>query len=198
VVLDLLRRVRRRFQADEFVDLKIRALFKARYNIEVGLYSYGCFDRGRVDPNTRIGRYCSFSRTAVVLNRNHGVEFLAMTPYLYNANLGVVERDAFDYERCEIGDDVWLGHNAIVTPSARRIGRGAVLAAGAVVTKDVAPYAIVAGSPAVEIRRRFTPQIIEAIEGTRWWEWDVSELAERLKREPDMVLRPAVYFEEQR
>jgi acetyltransferase-like isoleucine patch superfamily enzyme len=197
-VIDLARRIKRRFEPDEMVDLKLRAQFKARHNIEVGLYSYGCFDRGRIDPNTTIGRYCSFAPTAVVLNRNHGMQFIGTTPYLYNHGLGMVAKDAFDYQACEIGDDVWVGHNAIITPSVHRIGRGAVIAAGAVVTKNVAPYAIVAGNPAKELRRRFSPPVIEAIEASRWWEWDVAELRRRLHEDPGFVLSPSARFEEVR
>jgi acetyltransferase-like isoleucine patch superfamily enzyme len=195
-LLDPLRRLRNRFRTDEFTDAKLRDQFRSRFNIEVGLYSYGCFDRARIDPNTRIGRYCSFSQTAVVLNRNHGMEFISTTPYLYNSRLGMVEGDGLEYEPCEIGDDVWVGHNAIITPSVHRIGRGAVIAAGAVVTKDVPAYAVVAGSPAKVLRLRFSPDVIAAIEATRWWEWDLAELERRLRESPDLVLRPAQFFGE--
>jgi virginiamycin A acetyltransferase len=179
---------------DEFTDLKLRSRFKRDHAIDVGLYSYGCFDRSRVDPNTTIGRYCSFAQTAVVLNRNHGVEFLGTTPYLYNSSLKLIDRDAFDYASCDIGDDVWVGHNAVLAPSCRRVGRGAVIGAGAVVTKDVPPYAVVAGAPAQMIRSRFDPDVIGGIEATRWWEWDLAELRRRLRDEPDLVLRPASHF----
>lgn len=179
---------------DEFTDLKLRARFARQHAINVGLYSYGCFDSTRIDPNTTIGRYCSFARTAVVLNRNHGVDFLAMTPYLFNASLKLVDRDVFEYAPCEIADDVWVGHNAVIAPSCRSVGRGAVIGAGAVVTRDVAPYAIVAGVPAREVRRRFAPSVIDQIEATRWWDWDLDELRRRLRDEPELVYRPASFF----
>lgn len=188
---NLIRTLVGRGRSDEFTDPKLRKEFAQKYNIVVGMYSYGCFDRSRIDPNTTIGRYCSFARTAVVLNRNHGLSFIGTTPYLYNAQLGLVEKDAFEYVNCEIGDDVWLGHNSVVAPSCRRVGRGAVLAAGAVATGDVPPYAIMAGVPARQVRLRFEESVIRQIESTRWWEWDLQELKRRLERTPDVVLRPA-------
>jgi hypothetical protein len=113
---------------------------------------------------------------------------------LYNSRLGCVSKDAFDYDSCEIGDDVWLGHNSVVAPGCRSIGRGAVLAAGAVATESVAPYAIMAGVPARQVRLRFEDSVIRDIEATRWWEWDLPELRRRLAASPDLILRPADYF----
>ena len=73
-----------------------------------------------------------------------------------------------------------MGHNAAIAPSVSQIGRGAVIAAGAVVTCDVPRYAVVAGVPAAVVRYRFTPEIIAEIEATRWWEWSVEDLARRV------------------
>src|SRR5262249_58694753 len=69
-----------------------------------------------------------------------------------------------------IGNDVWIGHGAIVLPG-RAIGDGAVVAAGAVVTKDVPAYAVVAGNPARPIRERFAPAIAARLQALAWWDW---------------------------
>jgi len=69
-----------------------------------------------------------------------------------------------------IEDDVWIGSNAVIRQGVR-IGRGAVIGAGAVVLKDVAPYSIVAGVPAREIRKRFPDSIIEQLEASGFWEF---------------------------
>lgn len=74
-----------------------------------------------------------------------------------------------------IGHDVWIGHGAIVL-AGRSIGTGAVVAGGAIVTKDVAPYTIVAGNPARPIRRRFTEEIAERLQSLAWWDWEHARL----------------------
>ncbi|MEM6973660.1 MAG: chloramphenicol acetyltransferase [Pseudomonadota bacterium] len=81
--------------------------------------------------------------------------------------------------RVEIGHDVWLGHMAMVKPDVT-VGHGAVIGAGAVVTKDVAPYAIVAGNPARKIRDRHPPDIAERLIALAWWDWDHARLRDAL------------------
>jgi serine acetyltransferase len=85
---------------------------------------------------------------------------------------------------------VWIGHGAIVLPG-RSIGIGAVVAAGAVVTKDVAPYAIVAGNPARVIRQRFPAAIADRLLRLAWWNWDHEQLRRAL---PDFRRLPIEGF----
>ncbi|MDZ7895481.1 MAG: CatB-related O-acetyltransferase [Sphingobium sp.] len=177
----------------ELNSLPLREKFR-HHGVDIGLYSYGCFDFRRVPPGTTVGRYCSIANTAQIFLRNHGIEFLGLTAYLYNPTLGTVDRDMVETYRLDISDDVWLGHNSIILPSTKSIGRGAIVAAGAVVTKPVPAYAIVAGNPARVIRMRFEPHIIEAIEKTRWWEKTPEELKEMIAQTPDLVFRPREYF----
>ncbi|MBV8428124.1 MAG: hypothetical protein JOZ88_12860, partial [Hyphomicrobiales bacterium] len=91
----------------------------------------------------------------------------------------------FDWRRSHrvaLGNDVWVGHGAIVLPG-RRIGDGAVIAAGAIVTKDVPPYTIVGGNPARIIRPRFPRAIAERLSRLAWWDWSHGELRRAL---PDL------------
>ncbi|MDX1942172.1 MAG: CatB-related O-acetyltransferase [Saprospiraceae bacterium] len=74
-----------------------------------------------------------------------------------------------------IGNDVWLGHRAVMMPGIT-IGDGSIVAAHAVVTKDVAPYSIVGGNPAQLIRMRFSEPQIEELLAIRWWDWDVEKI----------------------
>ncbi|MFZ5720252.1 MAG: CatB-related O-acetyltransferase [Pseudomonadota bacterium] len=175
---------------NEYESLELRRWFAKSFGVEVGLYSYGCFDRWRFPPRTRIGRYCSFAKTARVLDANHPTDALTTHPFLYDPGHGVVDSTPLDPPWIEIEDDVWVSHNATITPGCKRIGRGAIIGAGAVVTKDVPPYAIVAGMPATVIRSRFDPETQAAIEATRWWELDKAGLAELVKRAPDTVMKP--------
>ncbi|NBR34919.1 MAG: chloramphenicol acetyltransferase, partial [Rhodobacteraceae bacterium] len=78
-----------------------------------------------------------------------------------------------------IGHDTWIGHNAVIKPDVI-IGHGAIVASSAVVTKNVDPYSIVAGIPAVPIRDRFPRDIADRIMALAWWDWDHQTLRDRL------------------
>lgn len=177
-------------KVNEYESLWLRRYFASRYGISVGMYSYGCFDMSRIPRGTVVGRYCSFARTATIFNGNHGVGYRTTHPYLYNTNLGMVKKETISRTVCVIEDDVWLGHNSIVLPSVKRIGRGAVVGAGAVVTKDVPKYAVVVGNPAAVIKYRFSPEIIEAIERSKWWEIDKNEFESVLNSDKDYFFNP--------
>jgi len=162
----------------------LRALFEQKYGVHIGLYSYGCFDPWRIPRGTSIGRYCSFAKTARILDANHPIEALSTHPYLYETALGVTATDPLRYSHCSVSDDVWISHNATITPGCVSIGRGAIIGAGAVVTKNVAPYAIVTGAPARVLRMRFEPALIDALEQSRWWEMDKTALKKLLRENP--------------
>jgi phosphonate metabolism protein (transferase hexapeptide repeat family) len=77
--------------------------------------------------------------------------------------------------RTTLGADCWIGHGAIIKPEVT-VGIGAVVASGAVVTKDVGPFMMVAGCPAKPLRARFSPDIIERLLVLAWWDWDHQRL----------------------
>lgn len=176
---------------DEYESAALRRYFAERFDIHVGLYSYGCFDRWRIPLTTRIGRYCSFAKSARILDANHPIEALSTHPFLYEQRFGLVKADLIAPAPLVIEDDVWLSHNAIVTPGCKHIGRGAVIGAGAVVTRDVPAYAIMAGNPARQLRMRFDPETIAAIEASRWWLLDRQELAALVASQPEAVYHPS-------
>ena len=161
----------------EFYSITLREIFKDYHGVDIGLYSHGgCFQPDQIASQTKIGRYCSIARSARVFNRNHPMEFISMHGFFFTPVLGIVSQDPVKFIPLEIGNDVWLGHNSIIMPNVRKIGTGAVVAAGAVVNKDVPPYAVVVGNPARVVRYRFSPETIEKLLASKWWEKSIEEI----------------------
>ena len=137
-----------------------------------------------------VGRYCSIAASARSVRANHPAGAVSTHPMLYDKAFGVVEHDAVTRTPLVIEDDVWIGHNVIILPGCARIGRGAVVGAGSVVTRDVAPYTVVAGNPARRLKDRFPPEVTAALEASQWWRLDKAALAKLIRRRPQLVFEP--------
>ncbi len=170
-----------------------RAILKRYHDVSVGAYSYGSLMRPGVLPaGSVVGRYVSCGSALIVRRRDHPTDRPIMHPFFYNSELGVVLEDTIpaDTENpLTIGHDVWIGDRVTILSGCRHIGNGAVLAAGAVVTKDVADYAIVGGVPAKQLRRRFTANEIADLEAHHWWEKEINTL---LKDPPKGAFGPSL------
>lgn len=170
-----------RFDGGEFYSTWLRKIMKEYYGVEVGLYSHGaCLRPMQMDRYTKIGRYCSLTETARVMNRNHPMEYTSTHGFFFNPNLQHCKENKVEFIPLTIGNDVWMGHNAIIMPHVRVIGDGAVIGAGAVVNKDVPPYAVVVGNPARVVRYRFPQDIIDQLLESKWWEKPIEELHDRI------------------
>lgn len=175
---------------DPFESRALREWFRTRHRIDVGLYSYGCFDQWRMPGPLVVGRYCSIAKTVRSAPINHPFDAMTTHPALYEKKFGVVAEDIHYSDPQVIEDDVWIGHNAVILPGCRRIGRGAIVGAGAIVTRDVPRYAVVAGNPAKVLRTRFDPELQAALEDSRWWTMDLTELAALVRERPELVFHP--------
>lgn len=177
-----LRRLAERLEGGPLTSETLRAILRRNHDVEVGRYSYGpVLTPGVLPPGSHVGRYCSVASALVVRRRDHPIARPYLHPYFYNAELGLVARDTIQTNAenpLKIGHDVWIGDRVTILSGCRRIGNGAVLAAGAVVTVDVEPYAIIGGVPGREIRRRFDDATIAALEESRWWEREIDALIE--------------------
>ena len=175
---------------NEYESLPLRQYFQRTYNIRVGLYSIGAFDRWRIPPDSIIGRYCSIAKSSRLLDGNHPIDQLSTHPYFYLKQFGIVDTDKAVVQAPVVEDDVWLGHNCTIMPGCHLIGRGAIVGAGAIVMGDVPRYAIMSGAPAKLIRYRFSPEVIEAVEATQWWMLDKAPLEAALRQAPGFATNP--------
>lgn len=128
-----------------------------------------------------IGRFCQIAAKAtfVMNGANHGTGGLSTYPF---AAFGGAWADRFPGELdgenkgdLVVGNDVWIGCDALLMPGVQ-VGDGAVIGARSVVTKDVPPYAVVAGNPAELVRMRFDEDTIAQLLRIRWWDWDVDKI----------------------
>ena len=164
------------FEGGNAIQEKTRVLnSKLGYGTYIGANSFVC--------NTQIGRYCCIGGNVKTITGNHPVrQFVSVHPSFYStrkqSGFSYVTKDKFsdfNYIREEekisviIGNDVWIGENASILEHVV-IGNGAVVAAGAMVTKDIPDYAIVGGIPAKVIGYRFDAETIAFLEKTRWWD----------------------------
>ncbi len=118
---------------------------------------------------TQIGNYCSIAPGALIGMGEHDLSEVSTSSLFYeNAYDKLTEKE------CIVEHDVWIGANAIVLRGVK-IGIGAVVGAGAVVTKDVPAFAVVVGAPAKIIKFRFDPEKQEIILSSKWWEKNKDE-----------------------
>lgn len=143
-----------------------------------------------------IGRYTSIGESVQVGRASHPTHWASTSPFFYvRGNLFSVGKDfgssedylayspsivpqapATAFKPVKIGNDVYIGHGAFIMPGVT-IGNGAIVAAMAVVTKDVPPYAIVAGNPATIVRFRLDPAIFSQLQQLEWWRFAPWQLA---------------------
>ncbi|MES2145556.1 MAG: chloramphenicol acetyltransferase [Pseudomonadota bacterium] len=143
---------------------------------------YAYCDRLSDIANTTVGRFANIAAMTRIGPTDHPMTHASLHHFLYRSSYywDDAEDDPAYFavrraRRTVIGPDTWIGHGAIIKPDVT-IGAGAVVAAGAVVTRDVPPYTIVAGLPATPMRPRFAPDVAERLLALAWWDWDHARL----------------------
>lgn len=159
-----------------FFSVTARKIMRERFGVEIGAYSYGpCFSPSVSGAPIVIGRYVSIGQGLKSYRANHPLDRLSTHAFFFNGDLGYVRDTNIEVSPLTIEHDVWIGDGVIITPRCRRIGLGAVVGAGSVVTKDVPDFAVVAGNPARVIKWRFNPEMQERVRQSKWWELPVGE-----------------------
>ena len=145
-------------------------------------HDYAYCDRYADISNTTVGRFANIAAMTRIGPTDHPFAHAAQHHFLYRSSYywNDVADDADFFaaraaRRTMLGADCWIGHGAIIKPEVT-VGIGAIVASGAVVTKDVAPFMIVAGCPALPLRARFPERVIERLLALAWWDWDHARL----------------------
>lgn len=147
--------------------------------LSVGAFSY-INGKGRF-TNVRIGRYCSIAEGVEIGYPEHPTDWLSTSPVQYirpgwSAVVGDWKRVSHTTTKeTVIHHDVWIGVGAFLRTGIT-VGTGAIIGAHAVVTKDVPPYSIVVGNPGRVIRTRLSPELIDELLKTKWWEFSPAQL----------------------
>lgn len=132
-----------------------------------------------------IGKFCMIASdvTFIMNGANHLTDAISTYPFAIFGKgwEGAMEGREYPFKGdTVIGNDVWIGYKATIMPGVR-VGDGAIIAAHSVVTKDVAPYAVVGGNPAVEIKKRFSDEEIQKLLEISWWDWPAEKITENVR-----------------
>ncbi len=198
-----------RFNGTLTYEMPIQLTFNNAFNESCRIGAFTYINAGGEYSSTRIGRYCSIAQEVVTGPGQHRTDYFSTHPFIQDPTDQVAKLGEFDsYRRIlnkkpiatptppakfskpeiTIGNDVWIGMRAIILRGVS-IGDGAIVAAGAVVTKDVPPYAIVGGTPAKVIRMRFEDAIVDRLIKLRWWDYEMSAVSNRVNfGDPDAVI----------
>lgn len=139
-----------------------------------------------------IGKFCMIaSDVKFIMNgANHLSNAISTYPFSIFGNGWENAMEGKTYPNkgnIEIGNDVWIGYNATIMAGVK-IGDGAIIATNSTVVSDVEPYSIVGGNPAKEIKKRFSPEIIERLLKLQWWNWDMEKITKNVQNLTDLDL----------
>lgn len=178
-----------KLEGGTFRSATLRKLMYRDYKVLIGCHSYGeAFVPGAFAPSVTIGKYTSIAKGVKVFTQNHPIDELSTHPYFYEQQFGITKSDTLELGHTTIGNDVWIGQNAILLPGCKHVGHGAIIGAGAIVTKSVPDYAIVAGNPAKVIKYRFEEDIINDLIHLKWWDKSKDEISTLDYQRPKRII----------
>lgn len=152
-------------------------------NVTIGDHSYGypeiIWDK-HSNAKIQIGKFCSIAQQVHIYNgSNHNTKWISTYPSKIMFDLPGKYHDGHPFTNGDvvIGNDVWIASNVIIL-SGVTIGDGAVIGAGSVIRGSVAPYSIVTGNPATEVKKRYSHDQIAKLLTIKWWDWELPKIME--------------------
>jgi acetyltransferase-like isoleucine patch superfamily enzyme len=147
-------------------------------NVRFGSYSY-VSEHAEIG-NLTVGRFCSIGPHFVCGYGEHPTNLISTSPVFYSTRgqcgISFTDKNSFDEQRhTNVGHDVWIGARVFIR-DGMKIGNGALIAAGAVITADVPDYAVVGGVPGKIIRYRFSEEVVRQLLELEWWNWTEDRL----------------------
>ncbi|WP_266157763.1 CatB-related O-acetyltransferase [Dyella silvatica] len=160
--------------------------------VKVGRFSYGSpiFRLWSDDERIEIGAFCSIADDVYIFGGGeHNANWVTTFPLRIALGSPLAGLDGHPKSKgpTRIGNDVWIGHGATIL-SGVTVGDGVIIGARAVVSKDVPPYHVVAGNPAVYVRSRFTAEQIDCMTRIKWWDWPL----DKIKAYEDLLCSPRI------
>ena len=195
-IIFIYNKIRKKLHGSAIIESKIDATSKVEadsiiVNSMIGAHSFCGYNCEII--NAQIGKYCSIANNVFIGGAEHPVDWVGTSPVFYKGR-DSVKLKLSEHQRpidkiTYIGNDVWIGYRASIKAGVK-IGDGAVVGMGAVVTKDVPPYAIVGGNPAKIIRYRFSDKLINRLLECQWWNQPESLLRDAAKhaKTPDKFI----------
>lgn len=150
----------------------------------IGDYTYGALRVVGALGRITIGRFCSIADEVAAVMVGHRADWASTYPFPMVCDSWPEAQGIAGHPQClgdlTIGHDVWIGFRAVLLGGVT-VGHGAVVGAGAVVTRDVPPYAVVAGNPARVLRQRFCEEDVAFLLDLAWWDWPESKLKRHVR-----------------
>ncbi len=165
------------------------ALVRGAQVINSHIGAYSSIGRNSVVIDARVGKFCSVSWNVTIGATNHPYDTVTTHAFPYFARIGFTGEDRLQTRTTVLGHDVWIGCNSVIMPGVK-VGHGAVIGAGAIVTADVPDYAVAAGTPAKVLKPRFDREIADRLLALRWWDFPVHTLKEHVGLFQRQVDRP--------
>ncbi|MDV4150305.1 CatB-related O-acetyltransferase [Clostridium sp. AL.422] len=193
--LKSLMRIRKNISIFSLIDVRSEISKKAAVargcklsNVTMGDYSY--ISKKSDISNCQIGKFCSIAPGVKIGFGMHPTNLISTSPLFYtdkNVFKYAIKKDKsfIEHKKTIIGNDVWIGLNSIILDGIK-IGDGAIVAAGAVVTKDIPPYAVVGGVPAKIIKYRFDEEKRKELTKFNWWNLEEDKIREFINKNEEI------------